>query len=496
MFKKILIANRGEIAVRVIRTAREMGIKTVAIFSDADQKALSVLEADEAVHIGPSEPKESYLAIEKIIDAAKKTDAQAIHPGYGFLSENAQFAKAVEDSGLVFIGPPSKVIAALGDKTCARQMMQDGGVPVIPGTTTASLDPKALAEQAKAVGFPLLIKAAAGGGGKGMRVVEQPQDFADACQSAISEAAAAFGNGAVYLEKRLARPRHIEIQILADSHGNVIHLNERECSIQRRHQKIIEETPSPALTPHLREKMGAAAIAAAKAAGYVNAGTVEFLLDSDNSFLFLEVNTRLQVEHPITELVTGEDLVRRQIEIAAGKKLSLKQEDIRPKGHAIECRIYGEDPQNNFMPSPGKILLFSPPQGPGIRHDCGIYEGFTVPTDYDPILAKLCVLAPDRPQAIARMKNALADYALLGISTNTAFMYDILSSAEFERGGTYTDFLPELFNSWSPKTENDALFALAGVLAQIAELKSPAKSANAGKWRPATPFETLGPWRL
>ncbi|MDI6796171.1 MAG: acetyl-CoA carboxylase biotin carboxylase subunit [Desulfatibacillaceae bacterium] len=496
MFKKILIANRGEIAVRVMRTAKEMGIATAAIFSDADQKALHVLEADEAIHIGPSEPHESYLAIEKIIDAAKRTNAQAIHPGYGFLSENARFAQAVEDSGLVFIGPPSKVIAALGDKTCARQMMQKSGVPVIPGTTTASLNVNALAEQAGEVGFPLLIKAAAGGGGKGMRIVEKPQDFADACKSAISEAAAAFGNGAVYLEKRLARPRHIEIQILADSHGNFIHLNERECSIQRRHQKIIEETPSPALTPDLRERMGAAAIAAAKAAGYVNAGTVEFLLDADNSFLFLEVNTRLQVEHPITELVTGEDLVRCQIEIAAGKRLSLKQEDIRPRGHAIECRIYGEDPQNGFLPSPGKILHFAPPQGPGIRHDCGIYEGFTVPTDYDPILAKLCVLATDRPQAIARMKNALADYALLGIRTNTAFMHAVLSSPEFERGETYTDFLPELFGSWSPSPQNDAFFALAGVLAQLADFQSPAASTSAGKKRPPTPFETLGPWRL
>jgi len=495
MFKKILIANRGEIALRVMRTCREMDIATVAVYSDADARALHVLEADEAVHIGPAEPSQSYLDIDRIMAAAKKTGAEAIHPGYGFLAENAPFAKRCAREGLVFIGPPAEVIGDLGDKITARQIMQKGGVPVIPGMTAAADDPADWAAHADQIGYPVLIKAAAGGGGKGMRVVTDPADLTSACEEASREAAAAFGSGTIYMEKFLARSRHVEIQILADSRGQVIHLFERECSIQRRHQKIIEETPSPALNGQLRAAMGQAAVAAAKAAGYINAGTVEFILDPDGNFYFLEVNTRLQVEHPITEMITGVDLVRQQIEIAAGSPLNLAQADLSGRGHAIECRIYAEDPEQNFMPSPGRIAFLQEPTGTGVRNDCGIYSGVEVPVEYDPILSKLVVHAETREQAVRRMIRALETYAVLGVKTAIGFLLDVLNSRPFAEGETYTDFIDTHFADWTP--DNAALDLAA--IAYAADTMAPKTRIAAVNTAPAVqpgPWQTLANWRL
>ncbi len=494
MFEKILIANRGEIAVRIIATCREMGIRTVAVYSDADADALHVLEADQAVCLGPSEPAQSYLNVDKIIAAAKETGARAIHPGYGFLAENPVFAQRCDEEGLVFIGPPAQAIRDLGDKTVARRTMIESGVPVIPGMMSPESDPAKLAGQADRIGYPVLIKAAAGGGGKGMRIVRSSDEFLDACESARREAHSAFGNGDIYLEKYLEQPRHVEFQILADTHGNVIHLLERECSIQRRHQKIIEETPSPALTPSLRDEMGAAAVSAAKAAGYVNAGTVEFLLDKDGRFYFLEVNTRLQVEHPITEMITGIDLVRKQIEIAAGKELALSQEDITGTGHAIECRIYAEDPLNDFYPSPGKISYLREPRGPGIRSDCGVYSGYTVPVEYDPILAKLITFAATRQECIQRMIRALRDYAILGVLTPIPFLIDILSCDAFMKGETYTDFIDTHFKQWEPVIKNIDMVGLAYVIDQLSNrtIKTVSTPDEAEAY---SPWQTLGNFR-
>ncbi|MBI5551497.1 MAG: acetyl-CoA carboxylase biotin carboxylase subunit [Desulfobacterales bacterium] len=494
MFKKILIANRGEIAVRILRTCREMGIATVAVYSDADRQALHALEADEAVPIGPAEPSQSYLSIDRIVAAVRQTGAQAVHPGYGFLAENAEFAARCEREGIVFIGPPAEVIRSLGDKITARQIMQKSGVPIIPGMLEAAHDPAAWAAGAEAIGFPLLIKASAGGGGKGMRIVHAPADLAEACRAASREAAAAFGDGTVYLEKFLPKSRHVEIQILADHKGHTIHLFERECSIQRRHQKIIEETPSPALSPALRAAMGRAAVAAARAAGYVNAGTVEFILDPEGRFYFLEVNTRLQVEHPITEMITGLDLVRHQIEIAAGRPLALTQDDVCSRGHAIECRIYAEDPQQNFMPSPGRIAFFQEPTGPGIRNDCGVYAGFEVPVEYDPILSKLVVHAETRELAIRRMLRALKSYAVLGVKTPIDFLLDVLASAPFQAGETYTDFIASHFADWGPDRQTLELAAIAYVADAMAPKAQPGgrpeQAARPGPW------QTLKHWRL
>ena len=487
MFDKILIANRGEIAVRIIATCREMGIQTVAVYSEVDRDALHVLEADHAVCLGSSEPSDSYLNMDKIIAAAKQTGAQAIHPGYGFLAENAAFALRCEQEGLVFIGPPAKAIRDLGDKTIARRAMAGSGVPVIPGMMKPEEDVNKLASEAEKIGYPVLIKAAAGGGGKGMRVVSSPMDFSDACSSASREARSAFGNGDIYLEKYIDKPRHVEFQVLADSHGNTIHLLERECSIQRRHQKIIEETPSPAMTPELRDEMGKAAVGAAKAAGYVNAGTVEFLLDQDNRFYFLEVNTRLQVEHPITEMITGIDLVRQQIEIAAGNFLKLSQSDIVGQGHAIECRIYAEDPLSGFMPSSGKIHFVKEPRGPGIRNDSGIYSGYTVPMEYDPILSKLIVHAQNRQECISRMIRALKDYVILGVLTPIPFLVDILSSEAFVKGETYTDFIQTHFDDWHPTIKGTDLVALAYVVDELANRRRPSVVVNAD-------IDTYSPW--
>lgn len=496
MFKKILVANRGEIAVRIMRTCREMGIATIAVYSEADRSALHVQCADEAALLGPSEPGESYLNIDKIIAAALQAGAEAIHPGYGFLSENAQFASRCEEEGIIFIGPPASAIKLLGDKTRARAAMLASSVPVIPGMTQPEDDIEKLSSQAAAIGYPVLIKAAAGGGGKGMRVVSDPRDLQGAFMEATSEARRAFGEGAVYLEKFLDRPRHIEIQVLVDRFGQAVHLGERECSIQRRHQKIIEETPSPALDANLREAMGQAALNAVRAAGYVNAGTVEFLLDNEGKFYFLEVNTRLQVEHPITEMITAIDLVRQQIDIAFGLPLAFKQEAIRFQGQAIECRIYAEDPETGFLPCPGKILFLKEPLGPGIRVDSGIYSGFTVPTAYDPILSKLIVHAADRPQAIERMRRALAEYVVLGIKTPIAFLREVVGSEAFRRGATHTRLIDESFNPWRPTAQ----MTDAACIAYAASQEMPRKYQMGDGVKTAdhfpTPWETLGSWSL
>ena len=487
------MANRGEIALRVMRTCHEMGIATVAVYSEADRKALHVLKAGQAVFLGDSEPAQSYLNIDKIIAAAKQSGAEAIHPGYGFLAENPLFAGRCEKEGLVFIGPPSQVIRELGDKTVARRTVAGSGVPVIPGMYRPESAPAILAREAAKIGYPVLIKAAAGGGGKGMRVVTSPEDFQEACVSASSEAERAFGDGAIYLEKYLSRPRHVEFQIVADLQGHVVHLFERECSIQRRHQKIIEETPSPVMTPELRERMGAAAVAVARASGYVNAGTVEFLVDQQGNFYFLEVNTRLQVEHPITEMITGLDIVRIQLEVAAGNPLPFCQEDVRSRGHAIECRIYAEDPEKGFYPSPGKIIYMQEPSGPGIRNDCGVYAGFQVPVEYDPILSKLIAFAEDRDQAIARMLQALEDYIILGLKTPVPFLIDVLKSEAFARGDTFTDFIEAHFSGWKPnRCDEDA--ACAAFIIDEMSGGSKAKVATGRESVDASPWQTLGPW--
>jgi len=495
MFDKILIANRGEIAVRIMRTCREMGIRTVAVYSEADRAALHVFEADESVFLGESEPSSSYLNMDRIMAAAGETGAQAIHPGYGFLAENPAFAERCTKEGLVFIGPPPKVIRDLGSKTTARSIMAKAGVPVIPGMTEPSDDPDHLAREADRLGYPVLVKAVAGGGGKGMREVPEPGQLKEECLAAAREAEKAFGNGSLYLEKRLVKPRHVEFQVLADGRGNTVHLFERECSIQRRHQKILEETPSPALTPALRDEMGTAAVAAAKAAGYVNAGTVEFLLDSSGAFYFLEVNTRLQVEHPITEATTGLDLVRLQIEIAGGSPIPFKQEDICPRGHAIECRIYAEDPENSFFPSPGTIIMHQEPSGPGVRNDCGVYAGFTVPVEYDPILSKLVVSAPGRDAARRRMIRALEAYVIAGIKTTIPFLLDVLASDAFCCGDTCTDFIEGHLQSRIQREDNYLDIAM---IAHVADTLMPPASGGRKSivrgW--PTPWQSLGEWRL
>lgn len=497
MFNKILIANRGEIALRIIRTAAEMGIRTVAVYSDVDRASLHTLAADEAVCLGDPELSASYLNIDKIISAAHSTGAQAIHPGYGFLSENPAFAERVAAEGLVFIGPSAETMSALGSKTTARRIMAEGGVPIIPGMVHSDDNPALLAETAASLGYPVLVKASAGGGGKGMRIVSDPEELTEAAKSASSEAATAFGDGSIYLEKYLDRPRHIEFQIIGDSHGNVIHLFERECSIQRRHQKIIEETPSTALDDDLRSRMGAAAVAAGEAAGYVNAGTVEFLLDSSGMFYFLEVNTRLQVEHPITEMTTGLDLVRLQMQIAAGEPLQMRQEDVTRKGHSIECRIYAEDPEANFMPTPGRILYARYPEGPGVRFDHSIYSGFEVPVHYDPILGKLVVWAEDRPAAVARMIRALQDCVILGVKTQVEFLLDILSSDAFKRGDIHTHFIDEAFSGWQASGELAQIAALAWVGQELTVPRlADSGPRSLGSDDLPSPWETLGSWDI
>ncbi|MFS8628262.1 MAG: acetyl-CoA carboxylase biotin carboxylase subunit [Limnochordales bacterium] len=441
MFEKILIANRGEIAVRIIRACRELGIGTVAVYSEADRESLHVLLADEAYCVGPAPSAQSYLNIPNIMSTALLAGVDAIHPGYGYLSEQAHFAEICASHGIKFIGPSPESIARMGDKAAAKQTVRAAGVPVIPGSDGPVSDEREALAIAEEIGFPVLIKAAAGGGGMGMRVVYDRQQFASAFQIARSEAQAAFGNPNVYIEKAIERARHVEVQVLADEYGNIIHLGERECSIQRRHQKLVEESPSPAVTPELRQAMGEAAIRAAQAVGYANAGTVEFLLDPDGNFYFLEMNTRIQVEHPVTEMVTGVDLVKQQILIAAGEKLPWKQEDIEWRGHAIEFRINAEDPDRNFMPSPGRITLIHAPGGPGVRFDSGVYSGMMIPPYYDSMFAKLIVHGRDREEAIARARAALHDLVVEGVHTNIEFHLRVLDDEAFRRGQLSTDFI-------------------------------------------------------
>jgi acetyl-CoA carboxylase biotin carboxylase subunit len=440
MFKKVLVANRGEIALRVIRACRELGIQTVAVYSEADRESLHVRFADDDVCIGPAPARESYLRIPRLIAAAEITGADAIHPGYGFLAENAEFAETCAASNITFIGPTPEQIRVMGDKAAARKAMADVGVPIIPGTPGPVDEAEEALTLARDIGFPVIIKAAAGGGGKGMRVAKDADDFARSFQLARSEALSAFGNGEVYVEKYLARPRHIEFQILGDKHGNTIHLGERDCSVQRRHQKLIEEAPSPIMTPELRAEMGEAAVRGAKAIRYVGAGTIEMLYNEDGSFYFMEMNTRIQVEHPVTEMLTGIDLVKEQIRVAAGEKLSVKE--LPPlRGHVIECRVNAEDPARNFQPSPGRIEVFHPPGGPGVRLDTHVYAGYTVPPFYDSLIAKLVVQGRDRQEAIRRMHMALESFIIEGVTTTIPFLGRVMMHKKFQAGDVDTKFL-------------------------------------------------------
>ena len=450
MIKKVLVANRGEIALRVMRSCREMGISTVAVFSAADRTSQHVRYADEAYLIGPAPSNESYLKMEKILEVAKKCHADAIHPGYGFLSENALFSQRCREEGIIFIGPSPEVINTMGDKISAREKMVNSGVPVVPGTNDKLVTDEQAIKVVLDIGLPVMIKASAGGGGKGMRLVREEKEILPSLRGARSEAKAAFGNDTVYVEKFVTNPHHIEFQILADSYGHVIHLCERECSVQRRHQKIVEETPSPLLTPEIREQMGKHAVQAAKSVGYEGAGTIEFLVDNNLNYYFLEMNTRLQVEHPITERVTGVDLVKEQIRIAAGEHLKIKQSDIIQQGHAIECRIYAEDPDNNFMPSPGKIRHLTEPLGLGVRVDGYVYEGYEIPIYYDPMISKLIVWGAHRNEAIEVMKRALHEYKITGIKTSIPFLERIMENTDFILGqydtGLIEDNRDTLFN--------------------------------------------------
>ena len=446
MFNKILVANRGEIAVRIIRACREMGIQTVAVYSEADQNALHVDLADEAVCIGPAKAKDSYLNEKNIISATVLKKAEAIHPGFGFLAENSKFAEMCRECHITFIGPPPEVIEAMGDKARARKIMLEAGIPVIPGVNGLLEDYAHALRVADEIGYPLMIKAAAGGGGKGIRIVKSRDELQKAYDTARSEAEAAFGNDGVYMEKYLEQPRHIEFQILADQYGNVIHLGERDCSIQRCNQKIIEEAPSTVLTPELREKMGEAAVLAAKTVGYQNAGTVEFLVDKNGTFYFMEMNTRIQVEHPVTEMITGLDRVQEQMKIAAGQKLNLTQKDIKFKGHAVECRINAENPALGFRPSPGKVSVLLWPGGNGVRLDSALYHGYEVPSYYDSMLAKLITWGQNRDEALAKMRRALGELVIEGIDTNIDFLFEILNNANYIEGRFDTSFVSKEFN--------------------------------------------------
>ena len=467
MFEKVLIANRGEIALRIIRACHELGVRTVAVYSEADLHAPHVREADEAVNIGPAPSSQSYLLGNAIIDVARRFGAQAIHPGYGFLSEREWFARAVRDAGLVWVGPPAEAIAAMGSKTAARTLAVAHGVPVVPGTTEALRDADAAREVAAQYGYPVLLKAAAGGGGKGMRVVRGESELESSLDAARREAKNAFGDDAVYVEKYIEGPRHVEIQILADSHGNCVSLGERECSVQRRHQKMVEEAPSVAVSPELRREMGDTAVRAALAAGYVNAGTCEFLLDRDGKFYFLEMNTRLQVEHPVTELVTGIDLVQWQLRVAAGEKLSFRQEDITPKGWAMECRITSEDSSNNFLPSTGTVSYLHLPSGPGVRWDGGIEAGSVIGLHYDPMLAKLIVWAPNRELAIERMHRALLELTIEGVETSRDFHLRLMEDEEFRRGEIEIQWLERRLPSLTSVKPPDDAARVAAIAAAL-----------------------------
>jgi acetyl-CoA carboxylase biotin carboxylase subunit len=439
--KKILIANRGEIAVRIMRSCREMGIETVAVYSDADRSSLHVRYATEAYHIGPSASSESYLRMEKILEVAKLSGADAIHPGYGFLSENSNFARKCKESGIIFIGPSAESIEAMGDKISARKRMIAAGVPVVPGTTEKIVDEDEAVKIIHGIGLPVMIKASAGGGGKGMRLVRKEEEIKPAIRGAKSEAKTAFGDDSLYIEKYIESPHHIEFQVLADRYGEAVHLFERECSVQRRHQKVVEETPSPIMTPEVREKMGACAVAATKAANYEGAGTIEFIVDDQLNFYFLEMNTRLQVEHPITERVVGVDLVREQIRVAEGNPLPFKQKDLKMNGHSMECRIYAEDTDNNFMPNPGKITHITEPMGLGVRCDGYIHEGYTIPIYYDPMISKLIIWGRTREEVIERMRRALFEYKISGVKTSIKYLVKIMETPDFRNGTYNTHFI-------------------------------------------------------
>lgn len=459
--KKILVANRGEIALRIMRSAREMGIKTVAVYSEADRESLHVRYADEAVFIGPSPSNQSYLLGDKIIEACRITGAEAIHPGYGFLSENASFARLVKESGLILIGPTPEAMEIMGNKLSAKAAAQKYNIPMVPGTEEAITDVPEAKRRAIEVGFPILIKAAAGGGGKGMRIVNQPSDFEEQMQLAVSEATSAFGDGSVFIERYVTSPRHIEIQVLGDTHGNIVHLFERECSIQRRHQKVIEEAPSSILTPELRQKMGSCAVDVARSVDYVGAGTVEFILDENSDFFFLEMNTRLQVEHPVTEMITGLDLVKEQIKIARGEKLSYLQDDLTINGHALELRVYAEDPENNFLPDIGSLQTYNTPKGNGVRVDDGFEKGMEIPIYYDPMIAKLITFGKNREEALDRMVRAIDEYDITGIKTTLAFGKFVIKHAAFRSGNFDTHFVSKYFTPDSLKNEmeEEALIA-------------------------------------
>jgi len=492
VFRKILIANRGEIAVRVIRACREMGIETVAVYSEADRSALHVRQADEAFLLGGAPSRESYLRIDRVLEVAERASADAIHPGYGFLAENAAFARACEQAGVVFIGPRSETIARMGEKTSARRLAVEAGVPVVPGTLEPAADMAAIRDEAFRVGFPLMLKAAAGGGGKGLRLVARADELESALARAKSEAKSAFGDDSVYLEKAIDRPRHVEIQVLADEHGNAVHLFERECSIQRRHQKVIEESPSPFVTPELRARMGELAVALVKRVGYVNAGTLEFLVDASRNPYFLEMNTRLQVEHPVTEMVTGEDLVKLQIRIARGERLPFRQEDLQQRGHAIECRVYAEDPDQGFLPSPGRITALRLPGGPGVRDDSGIYEGYEVPVHYDPLLSKLVVWGYSRQDAIRRMRRAVAEYKVLGIKTTLPFFERVLHHPAFLSGDFDTSFVERVFAAEDRARERPVEVAVAAAAIRAYRERQAARLAPAGSGESGSPWWRAG----
>ena len=488
MIKKILIANRGEIACRIIKACKEMQISAVAVYSDVDSESPHVLMADEAILIGPANPSESYLDFDKIVDAAKQTNSDAIHPGYGFLSENGDFAKYVNDSDLVFIGPDPDTIKLMGDKAESKKMMAEAGVPTIPGNDgelSGNVD-----AVARDIGYPLMVKAAAGGGGKGMRIVESPEELESAIEAASSEARNSFGNDTLILEKYLDQPRHLEVQILGDQQGNVIHLYERECSIQRRHQKIIEESPSPAINNKLRKMMCEAAVKAAKVVNYSNAGTVEFLFQ-DGKFYFLEMNTRIQVEHGVTEMVCGIDLVKWQIRIARGESLDMVQKDVKQRGHSIECRIYAEDPSRNFLPTPGIVRKMILPEGSGIRNDVGVEEGQEVTSDYDPLLSKLVVWDSNRSDAIHRMDSALGQFVILGLITNQPFLRDIMKNESYRKASFSTRFVDEHFSDWELGNPSPEVIATA----LLASKSAPEKVSPASSRDPYSPWSSKGTWR-
>jgi acetyl-CoA carboxylase, biotin carboxylase subunit len=485
MIRKVLVANRGEIAVRVIRACREAGLASVAVFSEADRESLHVMLADEAYPIGPAPSVESYLAIDRILGAARASGADAVHPGYGFLAENADFAEACAGAGVTFVGPPGPAIRAMGDKTAARRLARDLDVPMVPGSVDAVASDAAARAAARAIGYPVMVKAARGGGGKGMRLVAREEDLEPALRLARGEAASAFGDDALYLERALVEPRHIEVQVLADAHGRVIHLGERECSLQRRHQKLVEECPSPLVDPALRARMGEAACRLARAGGYVNAGTLEFLVDADRRFYFLEMNTRLQVEHPVTEMVTGIDLVREQLRIADGAPLAIGQDDVQYRGAAIECRINAEDPFAGFLPSPGTITGLRPAAGPGVRDDSGVYEGWTVPRFYDTLIAKVIVWGADREAALARMKRALGEYRVTGVRTTIPLLRRLLAHPEVAAGRLSTALLERIL------PELTAAETSAELLAMVAAVLS--EHDGGGDIVPAPPTEA---WRM